>query len=121
MKKEYLDRMNKCIKDILISVLTYAWYKNLDKLEIIFTEKEASPLIKLMEDLQKDTIWSLLIQDLEQLIEEIIKERDVLEQKYYRDKIALSVEYETKTAVLLSQKIKLKKILEERLIEKNDI
>lgn len=52
-----------------------------------------------------------IIKDLKDKIKEIDCDRDAREQRYYKDKIRLSSEYETMNAALLSQKIYLKQIL----------
>lgn len=66
----------------------------------------------------------ILMEEIQNKIHKIDKERDELEQKYYRDKIKLSTEYETKTSDLLNQKTYLKTIFNEfmdRQIEKNPV
>lgn len=65
----------------------------------------------------------ILYENLQNLINEIDKNRDELEQDYYRKKIQLTTAYETKTWTLLEIKSWLKKILreyQENLIEKDD-
>lgn len=54
-----------------------------------------------------------IVSDLQIYIQLIDKERDELEQKYFRQKLELVTIYETKTWVLLEQKTRLKKMLNE--------